>query len=112
MNTVEELTHEATLEFTLGNSQDALKLLDQALQQDPKSYDALLAKSEILLADRDLDNSLNAAQAAHKLNPDDILINTTLSRIWVALGNKEKAEAFGAQARMLGWKDTLANPEN
>ena len=28
----------------------------------------------------------------------------------VALGDKEKAEHYGAQARMLGWKDELKSP--
>ena len=38
--------------------------------------------------------------------------NTTLSRIWVQIGDQEKAEKFNAQARMLGWKDELKKDPN
>ena len=46
----------------------------------------------------------------HALRPADLFINTTLSRIWMELGDKPKAEHFGAQARMAGWKEELKNP--
>jgi hypothetical protein len=39
-----------------------------------------------------------------------LFINTTLSRIWMEKGDKPMAEKFGAQAKILGWKDQLKNP--
>ena len=64
----------------------------------------------MLFSEHQLKNALKAAEQAHSLNANDIHINTSLSRIWVALGDKEKAEHYGAQARMLGWKDELKSP--
>jgi hypothetical protein len=41
-----------------------------------------------------------------------LFINTTLSRIWMERGDKARAEHFGAQAKILSWKDQLKNPAN
>ena len=51
-----------------------------------------------------------AADKAHALRPDDLFINTTLSRIWMEKGDKATAEKYGAQAKILSWKDQLRNP--
>ncbi|MCH2614566.1 MAG: hypothetical protein MKZ70_07720, partial [Opitutales bacterium] len=48
---------------------------------------------------------------AHSIRPDDLFINTSLSRIWLELGSKEKAEHFGAQSKVASWKEQLKNPE-
>jgi hypothetical protein len=34
-------------------------------------------------------------------------IHTSLSRIWMELGNKDEAEKHGARARVLGWREQL-----
>jgi hypothetical protein len=59
---------------------------------------------------RRLDDALAAGDRAHALRKDDLFINTTLSRIWMEKGDKPRAEHFGAQAKILGWKDQLKNP--
>ena len=51
-----------------------------------------------------------AADRAHALQPADLFINTTLSRIWMEKGDKATAEKYGAQAKILSWKDQLKNP--
>ena len=60
---------------------------------------------------RRFDAALVAAERAHALRPNDIFINTTLSRIWMEKGDKAKAEHFGAQAKIGSWKDQLKNPD-
>ena len=50
------------------------------------------------------------AEKAYALDDKDLHINTTLSRIWVQIGDQEKAEYYNAQARMLGWKEQLKDP--
>ena len=101
---------EATFEFTIGDSASAINRLVALSENHPDSFEAWHALTEIYFSEGRHDDSLAAAEKAHALNPDDIHINTSLSRIWVELGDKDKAEHYGAQARMLGWKDELKSP--
>ncbi|MFP4282676.1 MAG: tetratricopeptide repeat protein [Opitutales bacterium] len=103
----QELVDEATFEFTLGNHETALALLAEALAAAPESFAGWLAKAEIHFDQRDLDAALEAAERALALDPDDVHANTSLSRIWMERGDKERAEHFGAQARIKGWKVEL-----
>lgn len=107
---LEDQINDATFDFTIGDTESAIKKLQSITAAQPESFAAWLALTEVLYSDGKQDRALAAAETAHKLNPDDIHINTSLSRIWVARGDKEKAEHFGAQARMLGWKDELKSP--
>ena len=101
---------DATLDFTLGNSQAAINKLTTLAAEDSGIFGVWHALTEIYFAERDYDAALEAAERAHGIDPEDIHINTSLSRIWVELGDKDKAEQYGAKARMLGWKDELKSP--
>ena len=101
---------DATLDFTLGNSQAAIDKLITLALEDSGIFGVWHALTEIYFAEEDYDAALEAAERAYGIDPEDILINTSLSRIWVELGDKDKAEQFGAKARMLGWKDELKSP--
>jgi tetratricopeptide (TPR) repeat protein len=101
---------DATLDFTLGDSEAAITKLKKLSEAHSESFGVWHALTEIYFAEGDYDASLQAGERAHALCPNDIHINTSLSRIWVERGNKDKAEHFGAQARMLGWKDELKSP--
>ena len=101
---------DATLDFTLGESKAAIAKLSQLNDTHPKSFGVLHALTEIYFSEGDYDAALQTGERALELCPSDIHINTSLSRIWVELGDKDKAEYFGAQARMLGWKDELKSP--
>jgi len=107
---IRDCIEEATLDFTLGEDEIAAQKLQKLLKKYPETYDAHLALTEIRLAQGKLDNALQSAQTALKLNPEDIHIHTSLSRIYVELHDKEKAEHHGNQARMLGWKEQLKEP--
>lgn len=98
---------DATLDFTLGESEGAIAKLEQLVREHPNSFGAWHALTEIYFAGGDYDAALTAGETAYGLDPDDVHINTSLSRIWVERGDKAKAEHFGAQARMLGWKAQL-----
>lgn len=98
---------DATFDFTLGENTSAIKKLSDITEAHPNSFEAWHALTEVLYSEGDYDAALEAGETAHELKPDDIHINTSLSRIWVERGNKERAEHYGAQARMLGWKDEL-----
>ena len=101
---------DATLDFTLGESDSAIAKLSQLKENHPKSFGVLHALTEIYFSEGDYDAALQTGERALALCPNDIHINTSLSRIWVERGDKDKAEYFGAQARTLGWKDELKSP--
>ncbi|MBE2213113.1 MAG: tetratricopeptide repeat protein [Opitutaceae bacterium] len=101
------LIDDATFDFTLGETDSALAKLARATEAVPASFEAWHATAEILFSARRFDDALAAAEKAHALRPDDIFINTSLSRIWMERGDKPKAEHFGTRARVLGWKDQL-----
>ncbi len=104
---LQQLIDDATFDYTMGEEEDAVRKINAATNAAPKSFAAWHASAEIFLNLKRLDDALHAAEQAHQLNPDDLFINTTLSRIWVGKGDKAQAEKFGAQAKMLGWKDQL-----
>ena len=101
---------DATFDFTMGDSEMALSKLTRLSDAHPNSFETWHALTEVYFSERRYDDALEAGEQAHALKPDDIHINTSLSRIWVERGDKDKAEHYGAQARMLGWKDELKSP--
>ncbi len=106
---IQDLVEEGTLDFTLGDNPSAIEKLTDAVKADSGCFDGWLALAEVYLSEKDLENALEAGEKAHALRPDELHINTTLSRIWVAKGDKEKAEHFAAQVRMISWKEELKN---
>lgn len=107
---LQDLVDDATLDFTLGDSAGAISKLQAIVSAHPDAFTAWLALTEVYFSEADYDAALEAADTAHRLDPEDVHINTSLSRIWVERGDKEQAEHYGAQARMLGWKDELKSP--
>lgn len=100
----------ATFEFAMGESALAEQQLSTLAQANAENFSVWHALTEVRYAQKDFSGALKAAETAHNINPKDIHINTSLSRIWVQFEDKEKAEHFGAQARLLGWQETLNNP--
>jgi len=107
---LQTLIEEATYDFTMGDSGAALAKLGRATTDEPGSFEAWHAFAEVNLSLRHLDAALAAAERANALQPGDLLICATLSRIWMERGDKAKAEHFGAQARIQSWKEELKNP--
>ncbi len=107
---LQTLIEDATFDHAMGDSDQALAKLRQATDAHPDSFAAWHACAEINFALRRFDEALIAGQRGHALQPEDLFINTTLSRVWMEKGDKAEAEKFGAKARILGWKDQLQNP--
>ena len=107
---LQTLIEDATFDYTMGDVDSAVAKLERATAADSRSFEAWHALAEINFSARRLDAALDAAEHAHALRADDLFINTTLSRIWMEKGDKMAAEKFGAQAKILGWKDQLKNP--
>ena len=108
---LQTLIDDATFDYTMGDTDVAVEKLTRATAAAPDSFAAWHALAEINFSARRLDAALEAAEQAHALRSDDLFINTTLSRIWMEKGDKPMAEKFGAQAKILGWKDQLKNPD-
>ena len=108
---LQSLIEEATYDFTMGDAEPALAKLERATAEAPGSAEAWHALAEVNLSLRRLDPALAAAERARALQPGDILISATLSRVWMERGDKAKAEHFGAQARIQGWKEELKSPD-
>jgi Flp pilus assembly protein TadD len=107
---LQTLIEEATADYSLGDNEVAVAKLSRATAAAPDSFEAWHALAEVNFSLRRLDDALTAANRAHALQPADLFINTTLSRIWMERGDKARAEHFGAQAKIAGWKDQLKNP--
>ena len=106
------LIDDAAYDHAMGDMAAALEKLKQATAAAPQSFEAWHALAEIAFSASEMDLALDAANHAHALQPADLLINTTLSRIWMEKGDKAKAEHYGAQAKIQGWKEQLKNPGN
>lgn len=108
---IQTLIEDATFDYSMGESTSAVATLTRATAAAPDSFEAWHALAEINFSLRHLDEALHAAGHAHSIRPDDLFINTTLSRIWMERGDKLTAEKYGARAKVLSWKDQLKNPE-
>lgn len=104
---VQALIDDAAFAHATGDSRAAADKLARAAAAAPDAFEAWHALAEVRFSLRDFDAALAAAERAHALRPDDLFVNTTLSRIWMEKGDKAKAEHFGAQARIQGWKEQL-----
>lgn len=107
---LQSLIEEATADYAMGENDAAVAKLVRATSAAPDSFEAWHALAEVNFSARRLDAALAAAEKAHALQPGDLFINTTLSRIWMERGDKARAEHFGAQAKIQSWKDQLKNP--
>jgi cytochrome c-type biogenesis protein CcmH/NrfG len=108
---LQTLIEDATFDYTMGDTDAALAKLTRATESAPGSFEAWHALAEIHFSLRRFDDALHAAEKAHAIRGDDLFINTTLSRIWMEKGDKATAEKYGAQAKILSWKDQLKNPD-
>jgi predicted Zn-dependent protease len=108
---LQALIDEATFDYTMGDNDAALTKLARATAAAPESFAAWHALAEVNFSLRRLDAALAAGERAHALQPGDLFINTTLSRIWMERGDKARAEHFGAQAKIQSWKEQLKHPE-
>ncbi|MCF7687954.1 MAG: tetratricopeptide repeat protein [Cephaloticoccus sp.] len=108
---LQTLIDDATYDYAMGEMEPAVAKLNQAAKAAPDSFAAWHALAEIHFSQRQLDDALQAAERAHGIDPKDLFINTTLSRIWMERGDKAMAEKYGAQAKMLSWKDQLKKPQ-
>lgn len=84
----------------------------EALELVPDNTEVLHALAAAHMHGGDLDEAIKVASRIVELDPDDHLVHTTLSMIYVRKEDIDAAEAEQAKARMKAWKQELKeNPD-
>src|SRR5262245_35842854 len=86
----------------------AIALLERAVAADPQLADAWEALGVLYDKQQRLDDAIAATQRLVALKPDEVMAHTNLSRFFMKKGMKEKAEEEQGKARLIGWKQELA----
>jgi len=106
------LVDQAILHFTLGEEEKAESMLTKFLTANPQELSAWRALAEIRLAKKDFISAEEACRKALSIDANDLTSTVSLARILVAQGDKAGAEDASARARILGWKDELAQDDH
>ncbi len=106
-----DLVEDATLDFSLGDEVSAERKLLQACELVPDCLDAWRALAEVRLASGKEVEAKEACERAIELGPEDLTARVSLARILVTMGDKEGAEKATAEARVMGWREELAEDD-
>ena len=90
-----------------GKLEDAVVAYRESLAVDPTFTEAMHGLARALQDLQRYDEAIGVAQKITELDPDDVLARTSLSVLYQKKGMIPEAEAEGAKARVLGWKQQL-----
>jgi tetratricopeptide (TPR) repeat protein len=90
-----------------GNLEKAVTAYQVALAADPTFTEAMHGLARVLQDLERYDEAIALAQRIAEIDPDDVLAHTSLSVLYQKKGMIAEAEAEGAKARVLGWKQQL-----
>jgi tetratricopeptide (TPR) repeat protein len=90
-----------------GKLEEAVARYRESLAVDPKFTEAMHGLARALQDLQRYDEAIAVAQQITELDPDDVLAHTSLSVLYQKKGMIPEAEAEGAKARVLGWKQQL-----
>jgi tetratricopeptide (TPR) repeat protein len=90
-----------------GKLEEAVAAYHRALAADPDFTEAMHGLARALQDLQRYDEAIAVAQKISELDPDDVLAHTSLSVLYQKKGMIPEAEAEGAKARVLGWKQQL-----
>jgi tetratricopeptide (TPR) repeat protein len=98
----------AALDFMAeGNLEEAVAAYRQSLAADPTFTEAMHGLARALQDLQRYDEAIEVANRIAEIDPDDVLAHTSLSVLYQKKGMIAEAEAEGAKARVLGWKQQL-----
>jgi len=90
-----------------GKLEEAATAYRDSLATDPTFTEAMHGLARALQDLQRYDEAIVVAQKITELDPDDVLAHTSLSVLYQKKGMIPEAEAEGAKARVLGWKQQL-----
>ena len=90
-----------------GKLNEAVQAYNESLAADPTFTEAMHGLARALQDLERYDDAIAAAQRIAEIDPDDVLAHTSLSVLYQKKGMVPEAEAEGAKARVLGWKQQL-----
>lgn len=90
-----------------GKLDEAVAAYRESLATDPAFTEAMHGLARALQDLQRYDEAIAVAQQITELDPDDVLAYTSLSVLYQKKGMIPEAEAEGAKARVLGWKQQL-----
>jgi tetratricopeptide (TPR) repeat protein len=90
-----------------GQLEKAVVAYRESLGADPVFTEAMHGLARALQDLQRYDEALAVAQKITEVDPDDVLAHTSLSVLYMKKGMIPEAEAEGAKARVLGWKQQL-----
>lgn len=90
-----------------GQLEKAVTAYQESLTCDPTFTEAMHGLARALQDLGRYNEAIAAAQRIAELDPDDVLAHTSLSVLYQKKGMIAEAEAEGAKARVLGWKQQL-----
>jgi Flp pilus assembly protein TadD len=90
-----------------GKLEDAVAAYQQSLAADPTFTEVMHGLARALQDLQRYDEAIAVAQRIAEVDPDDVLAHTSLSVLYQKKGMIPEAEAEGAKARVLGWKQQL-----
>ena len=108
MDNHDKIVGDAVLAFTMGQTDEALASLKELVRKYPKSIDAWRSLAEIYLTADMLEDAEIACKKALDLDSEDLTSTVSLARILVRKGDINGAEIASSKARLLGWKEELA----
>jgi len=90
-----------------GALEKAVAAYRESLAADPSFTEAMHGLARALQDLQLYDDAIVVAQRIAEIDPDDVLAHTSLSVLYQKKGMIPEAEAEGAKARVLGWKQQL-----
>jgi tetratricopeptide (TPR) repeat protein len=90
-----------------GQLEDAVARYRESLDADPTFTEAMHGLARALQDLERYDEAIETAKKISEVDPDDVLAHTSLSVLYQKKGMIPEAEAEGAKARVLGWKQQL-----
>lgn len=90
-----------------GELEEAVAAFRASLVADPSFTESMHGLARALQDLQRYDEAIEAAQQIANIDPDDVLAHTSLSVLYMKKGMIPEAEAEGAKARVLGWKQQL-----
>lgn len=90
-----------------GHLEQAVGAYRDSVAADPTFTEAMHGLARALQDLQRYDEAIAVAQRIAEIDPDDVLAHTSLSVLYQKKGMIAEAEAEGAKARVLGWKQQL-----